>query len=115
MATATTNRSAGKGRGLSRRRGTTIADWESCSGDILKRAIAQAAITGGALRFGYSRDGGAYAVGIYGDGDVYTVWCRPDEDLDSLLLDIIELFEAIRDEQMSVRGLDNDAKPKKRA
>lgn len=47
---------------------------------------------GGALRFGYSRDGGAYAVGIYGDGEPYTEFVRPGEDMDSFLEEVCELF-----------------------
>lgn len=113
MAEKPGNGSSGKSRGLRGRHSGQVADWESCNHGILAKAIATAALTGGALRFGYSRDGGAYAVGIYGDGDTYTVWCSPSQDLDEFLVDITELFEAIRDEQMGARGLDSDAKPKK--
>jgi len=86
-----------KSRGVTRRN-KGPADWLSVEADILRRAIATAAITGGALRFGYSRDGGAYAIGIYGDGDPYTEFIAPSEDAGAVLLDIIELFESIRDD-----------------
>lgn len=102
---------SGASRGL-KRSGGGIADWEQADADILRRAIATAALTGGALRLGYSRDGGAYAVGIYGDGDVYTEWCSPSQDLNQFLLDITSLFESIRDDQLSSRGLGSDGKPK---
>lgn len=90
-------------RGL-RGKSRGIADWGTASAELVVRAIERAAITGGAIRFGYSRDGGAYAVGIYGDGDPYTEFCKPSEDLDEFLESIAELFDAIHDEQMKPRG-----------
>jgi len=80
------------------RNNTGVADWEQCDGQCLKRAISTAALTGGALRFGYSRDGGAYAIGIYGDGEPYTEFVRPSEDIDDFLNKISELFESINDD-----------------
>ena len=47
------------------RRSTETADWQAADAELVKRCISAAAKDGGALRFGYSRDGGAYAVGIY--------------------------------------------------
>lgn len=47
----------------------------------LQYAITAVAQKGGALRFGYTRDGGAYAIGIYGDGDPYTEYVSPQEDM----------------------------------
>jgi hypothetical protein len=69
-------------------RGGGVADWVSADGDKLKQTIAAVARTGGALRFGYSRDGGAYAVGVLGDGDPYTLWHPGNEDVNDLLDDI---------------------------
>lgn len=84
-------------RGL--RTGTTgVADWTSADSQLLQRAIATAASTGGALRFGYTSDGGAYAVGIYGDGSPYTEYVSPHQDIDITLRAIIDLFESIRDD-----------------
>lgn len=91
-----------KSRGINRK-STSTADWAGADASLLSRAICAAAITGGALRFGYSRDGGAYAVGIYGDGDPYTEFFKPDEDLDQILTDIENLFIEIHDEQMQTR------------
>lgn len=97
----------GKSRGIRRMPGN-VADWESVNGDILKKAIAKAASVGGALRFGYSRDGGAFAVGVYGDGQPYTEFCKPDEDMDGFLQDVIELFESIGDDRATAQ---NGSKP----
>lgn len=104
MATKTSNeRKPGTSRGL---RGTSrgIADWGQASAELVVRAIERAAITGGAIRFGYSRDGGAYSVGIYGDGEPYTEFCKPSEDLDAFLQSIVDLYESIYDDQMALRG-----------
>lgn len=88
----------GKSRGLRQSNGGT-ADWGTVNSDLLRDAIAKASITGGAIRFGYSRDGGAFAVGIYGDGEPYTVFVKPSEDVDITLRDIIDLFEGIADDR----------------
>lgn len=81
----------GESRGLRRNRGAS-ADWESVDAQLLKDAIVSAGSRGGALRLGYTSDGGAYSIGIYGDGDPYNEYCRPSEDVEQLLRDIIELF-----------------------
>lgn len=73
---------------------TTVADWTNATSDLLVRFIATVAATGGATRFGYTRDGGAYAVGIYGDGTPYTLYITPGEDLDEWLRNAIEDYEA---------------------
>ena len=66
------------------------ADWSGVNGSILLNAIATISARGGALRFGYTRDGGAYALGIYLDGEHETVYLRPDEDIDHYLADFAE-------------------------
>lgn len=102
---AKSGRDAGKSaasRGL-RGRSKGIADWGTADASLVVRAIERASFTGGAIRFGYSRDGGAYSVGIYGDGEPYTEFCKPSEDLDDFLRDIIELYESIADDQASAR------------
>lgn len=96
----------GKSRGLGRK-GSATADWESADAQLLRKAVAAASIAGGALRLGYSRDGGAYSIGIYGDGEPYTEWVRPSDDIDDTLQKIVELYEAIQDDQRK------DEKPKK--
>jgi len=86
----------GSSRGVRRQSGQE-ADWASVSGTVIISAIAAAAITGGALRFGYSRDGGAYAIGIYGDGEPYTEFVRPSEDVEQFLKDVEQLFVSLAD------------------
>lgn len=62
---------------------------------VLVDTIQTVAIAGGALRFGYTRDGGAFAIGVYGDGEPYTVYCTPSEDVDSVLRSIRDGFDII--------------------
>lgn len=62
-----------------------IADWQTANPEIVLHAIAVVAFNGGALRFGYTRDGGAYAIGIYLGGESFTEYVRPHEDIDSYL------------------------------
>lgn len=92
----------GKSRGV-RRESSESADWASAETATLRRAIETAASTGGALRFGYSRDGGAYAIGIYGDGDPYTEFVRPAEDINVFLEEVIQLFESIADDKATAK------------
>lgn len=73
--------------------GSGEADWMEVDPECVMRAIDAASAQGGALRFGYTRDGGAYAIGIYGDGDPYTVYCKPAEDIRALLGSITSGFE----------------------
>lgn len=69
-----------------------VADYGTIDAALLRSAIESVALSGGALRFGYTRDGGAYAVGIYGDGDPYTEYVRPSEDFNEFLQEIIGSF-----------------------
>jgi hypothetical protein len=74
------------------RGGHAPADWATADAELIKAAIAAAADTGGALRFGYSRDKGAYAVGIYDGGEPYTEFIRPSESIDGFLRDVEQHF-----------------------
>ncbi len=69
-----------------------VADWMQANGTDVLNAIEAVSRTGGALRFGYTRDGGAYALGVYGDGEPYTVYVRPNEDLNQVLREMAETF-----------------------
>lgn len=64
------------------------ADWALANPLALQTLIAAVTAQGGAVRFGYSRDGGAYSLGILGDGDPYTEWIRPHEDVNAVLAEI---------------------------
>lgn len=68
------------------------ADWQAVTPAILVAAIAAVARAGGALRFGYSRDGGVFALGVMGDGEPYTLWERDPAQLDITLGELTEYF-----------------------
>lgn len=62
-----------------------VADWQGADPELVLRAIAVVGYRGGAIRFGYTRDGGAYAIGIYLGGDHFTEYVRPNEDINGYL------------------------------
>jgi hypothetical protein len=79
-----------------RARGNQIpADWQGVAAEQIHRLIVAITNTGGAVRFGYTRDGGAYSVGILGDGDPYTEFIRPSDDVEQYLSDIADDFTGI--------------------
>jgi hypothetical protein len=71
------------------------ADWAGVNPEVVLRAIAVIGSRGGAIRFGYTRDGGSYAIGILGDGDPYTEYLRPSDDIDGYFEGLIEDWEAM--------------------
>lgn len=70
------------------------ADWGGVSPTALVSAISAITHKGGAVRFGYTRDGGAYAVGVYYGGEYFTDYLRPYEDIDGYLDDLRDTFES---------------------
>lgn len=97
----------------SERKRRSNSDWASASGDAIIRAICAAGVVGGALRFGYSRDGGAFAIGVYGDGEPYTDFVGGGENIDDYLEDYVKLFEEIADDRASAtkRKISGDKLP----
>lgn len=65
---------------------TEPADWAGVESEAIRSAIAALGSIGGALRFGYTRDGGAYAIGVYGlESQPYTDYLRPGDDIQAYL------------------------------
>lgn len=82
--------SNGKGRKKTdeprrRREQETVADWGGIDADRIRSVVAAISAIGGAVRFGYSRDGGAYSVGIYGDGKPFTEFKPATDDIEGWL------------------------------
>lgn len=69
-------------------------DWGSVDGDRLRKLIGLVAGRGGAIRFGYSRDGQAGSIGIYYGDSRDTLWIRPNEDIDATFERIEATFES---------------------
>ncbi len=64
-------------------------DWNSIGAELLRTACSCVAKSGGALRFGYTRDQGAFAIGVYGEGDPYTEYFHSPQDCTEFLLELI--------------------------
>lgn len=79
-------------RRRSHTRGGEQADWESVDADLIRRAISTVGSKGGAVRFGYSRDGGAYAIAVYDNGAGETEYYPPSTDMSEVLKGVIEDF-----------------------
>lgn len=76
-----------------RRSVNTTADWVGVDAGLLQQVIATITATGGAVRFGYSRDGGAFSIGIYGDGKPFTEFCPAIADVEGWIKGIIDDYE----------------------
>lgn len=90
MTNAKSSRETNNKRRRQSRGSINPADWASINPDIIQRAIATVGRSGGAIRFGYTRDGGSYAIGILGDGDPYTEYLRPTDDVEAYFEQLIE-------------------------
>lgn len=76
-----------------RRQHDTIADWGGVDSGLIRQVIEQITKRGGAVRFGYTRDGGAYSLGIYGDGKPFSEFCPANSDVASWLEGIVYDYE----------------------
>ena len=70
--------------------GKGVADWAGVGAESMRELAAVLSKRGGAVRYGYTRDGGAYAIGIYMGGEHETLYVRPGEDIDSYLASLVE-------------------------
>lgn len=69
-------------RGPRSKRGAQPYAWDDRdAAEWLMGLAIGAAMVGGALRIGHTRDGGALALGVYLGEDYGTEYVRPDEDL----------------------------------
>lgn len=60
-------------------------DWCNAAPNSITLLIDAVTSRGGAIRFGYTRDGGAYACGFYYGSESVTKYCRPSENLEEFL------------------------------
>lgn len=70
-------------------------DWGTTDAERLQRLIGLITGRGGAVRFGYSRDGGAGSIGVYYGDSRDTLYIRPSDDLEDTLALIERTFEAL--------------------
>lgn len=71
------------------------ADWANVTPELLGKLVTAVTSRGGAIRFGYTRDGGAYAVGLYYGSESHTEYIRPGEDLTARIDEFIEIYEEL--------------------
>lgn len=69
-------------------------DWGTVEANELARLIQLVTGRGGAIRFGYSRDGNAGSIGVYYGDDRDTVYIRPGQDFSDATGVITRTFES---------------------
>jgi len=69
------------------------ADWAGATPEIVLRLVCAVSAVGGAVRFGYTRDGGAYSIGIYLGENSKTYYCNEAGGIDDELKELAEYFE----------------------
>jgi len=86
-------RAAGKALPPITGRGAAVADWANADLYSVLRLVCVVAVEGGAVRYGYTRDGGAYSIGIYLGSDSKTYYCNEAEGINEKLKELIGYFE----------------------
>jgi hypothetical protein len=74
-------------------RGGAVADWQNASPDRMQLLVCRVGAEGGAVRFGYTRDGGAYSIGIYLGDKSKTYYCNEKEGIDEKLTELALHFD----------------------
>lgn len=69
------------------------ANWSDATSELVISLIDAVTSRGGAVRFGYTRDGGAYALGLYYGGESTSEYCRPSEDVNEFMRRWIEFYK----------------------
>lgn len=86
-------RAAAKALPPTARKGSGVADWDNADPTLVLRLVCVVGVEGGAVRYGYTRDGGAYSVGIYLGDDSKTYYCNDAEGINDQIRELIEYFE----------------------
>lgn len=74
------------------RKGGSVADWANANSEDVLRLVCLVGMEGGAVRFGYTRDGGAYSIGLYLGDDSKTYYCNEAEGINAQIRELIEYF-----------------------
>lgn len=75
------------------KRGGEVADWRNADPEMVLQLVCVVGVTGGAVRFGYTRDGGAYSIGIYAGSDSKTYYCNEADGINDQLRELANWFE----------------------
>jgi len=76
-----------------KRAGHGTADWANADAALVHGLVCSVAVAGGAVRFGYTRDGGAYSIGLYLGDDSKTYYCNEQDGINEELRELIGHFE----------------------
>jgi len=68
------------------------ADWGGANAGLMLQLVCFVGDAGGAVRYGYTRDGGAYSIGIYLGEDSKTYYGNEADGIDELLTELVEYF-----------------------
>lgn len=68
------------------------ADWAGADAGRVMELVCAVAVQGGAVRFGYTRDGGAYSIGIYMGELSKTYYCNEKDGIDETIRELNEYF-----------------------
>ena len=74
------------------KRGAAVADWDGADPTKVLRLVCVVGLQGGAVRYGYTRDGGAYSIGLYMGDKSKTIYCNEAEGINGTLEELIEYF-----------------------
>jgi|SRR5436190_5152492 len=70
-----------------------VADWANADATLLLSLVCAVGMEGGAVRFGYTRDGGAFSIGLYLGTDSKTYYCNDAEGINEQLRELNEYFK----------------------
>lgn len=76
-------------------RGSTQADWGSCSPQSLQAVVCAITRLGGAVTIGLSRDLGAHSMTLLLDGGRETLWFNGDAELDDEMLKVLGILDSM--------------------
>jgi hypothetical protein len=69
-----------------------VADWNNADCQLVLALVCIVSSNGGAVRYGYTRDGGAYSIGMYLEDDSKTYYCNEKDGINETLSELIEYF-----------------------
>lgn len=70
-----------------------VADWANADPANIHRLVCTVGFLGGAVRFGYTRDGGAYSIGLYLGDKSKTYYCNDSEGINEHLNELTGQLE----------------------
>lgn len=75
------------------KRGGSTADWTLADPALVLSLVCAVAMEGGAVRFGYTRDGGAYSIGLYLGENSKTYYCNEADGINEQLKELRTYFD----------------------